>query len=42
MSAVYGNTWAFCYDESEYDDSVKRWNLTEVPFGTPNAKYTDH
>lgn len=35
MFRVYGAKWAFQYDSREAA-GVDRWNLTEIPFGTPN------
>lgn len=37
MFATYGNLWAFLY-EDEDAAGVNPFNLTEVPFGTPNAR----
>lgn len=41
MVEQYGRLWAFLYDEDELESCIKRWNLTEVPFGTPNVREED-
>lgn len=41
MEKEYGSLWAFSYTEDDYPTSIKRWELTEVPFGTPNTRIMD-
>ena len=37
MEAHYGALWAFQYDSRE-EAGADRFNLTEVPLGTPNER----
>lgn len=41
MFDAHERLWAFIYKEHEYDKSIARWNLAEVPLGTPNARLYD-
>lgn len=41
MHEHHGNLFAFMYDADKYDTAIARYNLIEVPLGTPNAKEYD-
>jgi len=38
MMEVYGQNWAFIYDEQDKPTCIDAYFLKEVPFGTPNAR----
>jgi hypothetical protein len=37
MFEKHGKLWAFCYNEDAFKGQPKRYGLTQVPLGTPNA-----
>lgn len=42
MHDKYGRLWAFIYQEKDYDRCIARYELAEVPFGTPNKRLADY
>ena len=42
MHEAYGRVWSFMYKEEEYERCIARYELTEVPFGTPNKRLAEY
>jgi DNA-directed RNA polymerase subunit M/transcription elongation factor TFIIS len=38
VHAVCGSGYAFTYEEKEFDEAIKRWNLVEVPLQSQGKK----
>lgn len=41
MADAYNRIYAFIYGADQFDTAIARYNLIEVPFGTPNVKESD-
>lgn len=36
MYERYGGAWSMCYPSDKFEEAIGRFELWEVPFGTPN------